>query len=157
MFRCAIQHVDTLHLSSRWDVLKHAFLLFFFISHTLQAVFSRKGFQSPLKPLISGYKLEDYVIGNQIGKGSNGAVYEAAAPFAPLTLREDEDEEETACSLACCSLKKFPLAIKMMWNFGVSVLQCSSCLFVLPAWETSADSDHWNPFICRQDRPVRPY
>ncbi|KAG8002986.1 Serine/threonine-protein kinase PINK1 [Nibea albiflora] len=94
----------------------------------IQAVFRKKRFQSPLKPFTSGYKLEDYVIGNQIGKGSNAAVYEAAAPFAPpkdgsgslVQLREDEDEEEgqTARSLTCCSLRNFPLAIKMMWNFG---------------------------------------
>ncbi|XP_036960001.1 serine/threonine-protein kinase PINK1, mitochondrial [Acanthopagrus latus] len=92
----------------------------------IQAVFRKKRFQSPLKPFTSGYKLEDYIIGNQIGKGSNAAVYEAAAPFAPPTesksslveLREDEEEVGTARSLTCCSLKTFPLAIKMMWNFG---------------------------------------
>uniref|UniRef100_A0A8C4DW32 Serine/threonine-protein kinase PINK1, mitochondrial n=1 Tax=Dicentrarchus labrax TaxID=13489 RepID=A0A8C4DW32_DICLA len=93
----------------------------------IQAVFSKKRFQTPLKPFTSGYKLEDYIIGNQIGKGSNAAVYEAAAPFAPpkggengslVQLREDEEEGETNRSLTCCSLKKFPLAIKMMWNFG---------------------------------------
>ncbi|KAM9350508.1 serine/threonine-protein kinase PINK1, mitochondrial [Symphorus nematophorus] len=93
----------------------------------IQAVFSKKRFQSPLRPFSSGYKLEDYVIGSQIGKGSNAAVYEAAAPFAPPTerkaslvqLREDEEDVQTAPrSLACCSLKNFPLAIKMMWNFG---------------------------------------
>lgn len=89
-------------------------------------MFSKRRFQSPLKPLVSGYKLEDYIIGNQIGKGSNAAVYEAAAPFAPqaeshgtlVQLREDEEERETPRSLTCCSLRKFPLAIKMMWNFG---------------------------------------
>lgn len=100
------------------------------ISPNLQAVFRKKRFQSPLKPFTSGYKLEDYVIGNQIGKGSNAAVYEAAAPFAVfpkdggsslVQLREDEDEGETARSLTCCSLRNFPLAVKMMWNFGVGV------------------------------------
>lgn len=97
-------------------------------------MFRKKRFQSPLKPFTSGYKLEDYIIGNQIGKGSNAAVYEAAAPFAPPTesksslveLREDEEEVGTARSLTCCSLKTFPLAIKMMWNFGVGVQQCST-------------------------------
>ncbi|GAA6216660.1 serine/threonine-protein kinase PINK1, mitochondrial-like [Lates japonicus] len=94
----------------------------------IQAVFSKKRFQSPLKPFTSGYKLEDYIIGNQIGKGSNAAVYEAAAQFAPpkeserkcslVQLREDEEEGEKARSLTCCSLRNFPLAIKMMWNFG---------------------------------------
>lgn len=94
-------------------------------------MFSKKRFQRPLKPFTSGYKLEDYIIGNQIGKGSNAAVYEAAAPFAPLKESkssqvqpgEDEEEGETARSLTCCSLKRFPLALKMMWNFGVGALQ----------------------------------
>ncbi|XP_023281430.1 serine/threonine-protein kinase PINK1, mitochondrial [Seriola lalandi dorsalis] len=94
----------------------------------IQAVFRKKRFQSPLKPFTSGYKLEDYIIGNQIGKGSNAAVYEAAAQFAPpkesdrkcslVQLKEDEEEGEKARSLTCCSLRNFPMAIKMMWNFG---------------------------------------
>ncbi|KAF1390060.1 hypothetical protein PFLUV_G00054180 [Perca fluviatilis] len=94
----------------------------------IQAVFRKKRFQSPLKPFTSGYKLEDYIIGNQIGKGSNAAVYEAAARFAPpkdstnkcsmVQLREEEEEGETARSLTCCSLRTFPMAVKMMWNFG---------------------------------------
>ncbi|XP_028265817.1 serine/threonine-protein kinase PINK1, mitochondrial [Parambassis ranga] len=97
----------------------------------IQAVFRKKGFQSPLKPFTSGYKLEDYVIGNQIGKGSNAAVYEAAAPFAPpkkkknhddrtspLVQINEEEESQRTQSLSCCSLRNFPLAIKMMWNFG---------------------------------------
>uniref|UniRef100_A0A3Q3IEW2 Serine/threonine-protein kinase PINK1, mitochondrial n=1 Tax=Monopterus albus TaxID=43700 RepID=A0A3Q3IEW2_MONAL len=94
----------------------------------IQALFRKKKFRSPLKPFTSGYKLEDYVIGNQIGKGSNAAVYEAAAQFAApkesdrkcsvVELREHEEDGETPRSLTCCSLKNFPLAIKMMWNFG---------------------------------------
>ncbi|XP_042347971.1 serine/threonine-protein kinase PINK1, mitochondrial [Plectropomus leopardus] len=99
----------------------------------IQAVFRKKRFQSPLKPFTSGYKLEDYIIGNQIGKGSNAAVYEAAARFAPQKesnvensfvqlrerrRREEEEEGEKARSLTCCSLRTFPMAIKMMWNFG---------------------------------------
>ncbi|XP_047464903.1 serine/threonine-protein kinase PINK1, mitochondrial [Mugil cephalus] len=94
----------------------------------IQAVFRKKRFQGPPKPFLSGYKLEDYIIGNQIGKGSNAAVYEAAAQFAPpkesdrkcslVQMREDEVEQETCRSLTCCSLRNFPLALKMMWNFG---------------------------------------
>ncbi|KAK1899040.1 Serine/threonine-protein kinase PINK1 mitochondrial [Dissostichus eleginoides] len=53
----------------------------------IQAVFRRKRFPSSMKPIPSGYKLHDYIIGAQIGKGSNAVV-------------------------------RFPLAIKMMWNFG---------------------------------------
>lgn len=68
--------------------------------------------------------MEDYVIGTQIGKGSNAAVYEAAASFAPLkeqacVVEPEEDAEKPARPLTCCSLRNFPLAIKMMWNFGV--------------------------------------
>ncbi|KAK2897235.1 serine/threonine-protein kinase PINK1, mitochondrial [Channa argus] len=94
----------------------------------IHAVFRKKKFQSPLKSLSSGYKLEDYIIGNQVGKGSNAAVYEAAAKFVPpkqtdsksslVELREDEEEVQKPRSLTCCSLKKFPLAIKMLWNIG---------------------------------------
>lgn len=92
----------------------------------IQAVFSKRKFQTPLKPFTSGYKLEDYIIGNQIGKGSNAAVYEAAAQFAPpkegdsslVQMREDEEESQRSRSLTCCSLRNFPMAIKMMWNFG---------------------------------------
>lgn len=111
-----------------------SFLQIHIISHDPQSVFQKKRFPSPLKPFTSGYKLEDYVIGGQIGKGSNAAVYEAAAPFAPPTvssktcqvqLRDDADEGTTARPLSCCSLRNFPLAIKMMWNFGVRALSAS--------------------------------
>ncbi|XP_034392392.1 serine/threonine-protein kinase PINK1, mitochondrial [Cyclopterus lumpus] len=92
----------------------------------IQAVFRKKRFQSPFEPFTSGYKLEDYVIGNQIGKGSNAAVYEAAARFAPqesnskgsMIQLESEEQVETTRSLTCCSLRTFPMAVKMMWNFG---------------------------------------
>ncbi|XP_026223339.1 serine/threonine-protein kinase PINK1, mitochondrial [Anabas testudineus] len=94
----------------------------------IQAVFRKKRFQSPRQPFTSGYKLEDYIIGKQIGKGSNAAVYEAAAKFAPpktsdskcslVQLKEDEEEVEKPRSLTCCSLRNFPLAVKMMWNMG---------------------------------------
>ncbi|KAK5924429.1 hypothetical protein CgunFtcFv8_001296 [Champsocephalus gunnari] len=154
----------------------------------IQAVFRRKRFPSSMKTMPSGYKLHDYIIGAQIGKGSNAAVYEAAARFTPkreeeeeevkpreeeeeevkpreeegvkpreeeevkpreeeeevkpreeeevkpreeeeevkpreeeeVKPREEEEEEEVkegAPSLTC-SFRRFPLAIKMMWNFG---------------------------------------
>ncbi|XP_029574726.1 serine/threonine-protein kinase PINK1, mitochondrial [Salmo trutta] len=95
----------------------------------IQAVFTKK-YCSPLKSFTSGYKLEDYVIGKQIGKGSNAAVYEAAAPFAVPRDRESdrcslndqpsEDGEVANGSLRSpsSSLCIYPLAVKMMWNFG---------------------------------------
>ncbi|XP_032413906.1 serine/threonine-protein kinase PINK1, mitochondrial [Xiphophorus hellerii] len=94
----------------------------------IQAVFKKKKIQSTLRPFTSGFKLEDYVIGNQIGKGSNAVVYEAAAQFAHpkemerdltlVELRDNEEEVQTARSPTCCSFRNFPLAIKMLWNFG---------------------------------------
>lgn len=112
----------------------------------------------PLRPFTSGSKLEDYVIGNQIGKGSNAAVYEAAASFAPLKENEafvvelNEGEEQSVRPLTCCSLRNFPLAIKMMWNFGVGGLSwCprgSLCAVLMPCMSSR---------MCRRARPVRPY
>lgn len=51
-------------------------------------------------------------------------MYQAAASFAPLKdkaclVELKEDEELPVRPLTCCSLRNFPLAIKMMWNFGV--------------------------------------
>ncbi|KAK9954577.1 hypothetical protein ABG768_016629 [Culter alburnus] len=95
----------------------------------IQAVFRKKKFQSPLKPFTSGYKLEDYVIGKQIGKGCNAAVYEAAAPFAfpvesekcslvKLNQTETDDDNKKAGPLRFPTTPSFPLAMKMMWNIG---------------------------------------
>ncbi|XP_063065333.1 serine/threonine-protein kinase PINK1, mitochondrial [Engraulis encrasicolus] len=92
----------------------------------IQALFQKKKFESPIKSFMSGYKLEDYVIGKQIGKGCNAAVYEAAAPFAPVPPRRSEraslvelntqPSERTSPRLACPT--RYPLAVKMMWNMG---------------------------------------
>lgn len=55
-------------------------------------------------------------------------MYEAAASFAPpresgaSVVELSEGEEPSARPLTCCSLRSFPLAIKMMWNFGVGGL-----------------------------------
>ncbi|XP_035596047.1 serine/threonine-protein kinase PINK1, mitochondrial-like [Oncorhynchus keta] len=96
----------------------------------IQAVFTKKKYCSPLKRFTSGYKLEDYVIGKQIGKGSNAAVYEAVAPLSVPRDRESdrcslndqpsEDGEVATGSLRSpsSSLGIYPLAVKMMWNFG---------------------------------------
>lgn len=87
----------------------------------------KQKFQSPVKPFSCGYKLEDYVIGKQIGKGCNAAVYEAAAPFAPLVtnkcslveLKQIGEETDLTEPLKAPSSHSYPLAVKMMWNIGV--------------------------------------
>ncbi|XP_065141341.1 serine/threonine-protein kinase PINK1, mitochondrial [Paramisgurnus dabryanus] len=93
----------------------------------IQAVFKKKKFQTPLKSFKSGYRLEDYVIGKQIGKGCNAAVYEAAAPFALpaenekcslVQLDQNEDDKKNAGPFRFSATSSFPLAMKMMWNIG---------------------------------------
>ncbi|NXG46742.1 PINK1 kinase, partial [Psilopogon haemacephalus] len=70
-----------------------------------------------------GFKLEEYLIGQPIGKGCSAAVYEAAIPFSPGQLvgqgqqpgggsAEEEPVEKHQPKGA------FPLAIKMMWNIS---------------------------------------
>lgn len=93
----------------------------------IQAVFKKKKFQTPLKSFKSGYRLEDYAIGKQIGKGCNAAVYEAAAPFALpaenekcslVQLDQNEDDKKNAGPFRFSATSSFPLAMKMMWNIG---------------------------------------
>lgn len=83
-------------------------------------------------------------------------MYEAAASFAPLKENEasvvelKEGEEQSARPLTCCSLRNFPLAIKMMWNFGVGG----------PSWRPVScvlSSSCLSSCLCRRARPVRPY
>lgn len=104
-------------------------------------MFARKN--KPQKdPLSSfrwqGFKLEEYLIGQPIGKGCSAAVYEAAIPFSrdrqghvessrfpgqgpavqrdcgsPSQVAEEEPVEKHQPKEA------FPLAIKMMWNISV--------------------------------------
>lgn len=91
----------------------------------IQALFKKKRFESPLKSFVSGYKLEDYVIGRQIGKGCNAAVYEAAAPFAVprgekcslVELNSNTNSSDPTSPRFACP-PSFPLAVKMMWNMG---------------------------------------
>lgn len=94
----------------------------------LKAFFMKKKIESPEKAFSSGYKLEDYVIGKQIGKGCNAAVYEAAAPFAPLgtnskcslvELEQNGQESDIRAPLKSSSSHSYHLAVKMMWNIGV--------------------------------------
>ncbi|XP_048823721.1 serine/threonine-protein kinase PINK1, mitochondrial [Lagopus muta] len=91
----------------------------------IQTVFVEKN--KPQKdPLSSlrwqGFKLEDYLIGQPLGKGCNAAVYEAAIPSSlhhrgstessDLSVSEEEPSDKHQQQAA------FPLAIKMMWNIS---------------------------------------
>lgn len=78
-----------------------------------------------------GFRLEDYLIGQSIGKGCSAAVYEATMPTLPQhlekakcvsllkkgsdVLRKGADGEQAPGGPA------FPFAIKMMWNISVGV------------------------------------
>ncbi|XP_054250905.1 serine/threonine-protein kinase PINK1, mitochondrial [Indicator indicator] len=91
----------------------------------IQTVFVGKN--KPQKdPLSSsrwqGFKLEEYLIGQPIGKGCSAAVYEAAIPFSPAQLAGQGQpgggsaEEEPVVKHQ--PKGAFPLAIKMMWNIS---------------------------------------
>jgi PTEN induced putative kinase 1 len=77
-----------------------------------------------------GFRLEDYLIGQSIGKGCSAAVYEATMPALPQHLEEakhirplpgrgpdvvPQGEEVNQAPVA----PAFPFAIKMMWNISV--------------------------------------
>ncbi|XP_033899230.2 serine/threonine-protein kinase PINK1, mitochondrial-like [Acipenser ruthenus] len=95
----------------------------------IQALFHSKAkkHESPLKSFTTGYKLEDYWIGQQIGKGCNAAVYEAAAPFAaPWKPKQASHVQSPPRGEAFLDTSlpltnhpaRLPLAVKMMWNIG---------------------------------------
>lgn len=85
-----------------------------------------------------GFKLEEYLIGQPIGKGCSAAVYEAAIPFSRdgqgraessrLTgqgpaVQQDRGSLSQAAEEEPVEKRQqkeaFPLAIKMMWNISV--------------------------------------
>lgn len=96
-----------------------------------QAIFTQKNKLLP-GPLDTrrwqGFRLEEYLIGQSIGKGCSAAVYEATMPVLPQNLEVVKSirplpgggpdviprEEEPASQAPA-----FPLAIKMMWNISV--------------------------------------
>ncbi|NXD42420.1 PINK1 kinase, partial [Copsychus sechellarum] len=102
----------------------------------IQTVFVGKN--KPQKdPLSSsrwqGFKLEEYLIGQPIGKGCSAAVYEAAIPFCPRPRHRVESSRLPAVQQDPGSASQgaeekpvvkhqpkgaFPLAIKMMWNIS---------------------------------------
>lgn len=98
----------------------------------IQAIFTQKN-KLPSDPLDTrrwqGFQLEEYLIGQSIGKGCSAAVYEATVPVLPQnlavaknigllpgrgpdTVPRGEAEKRAPRALA------FPLAIKMMWNIS---------------------------------------
>uniref|UniRef100_A0A8C6CX90 Serine/threonine-protein kinase PINK1, mitochondrial n=1 Tax=Moschus moschiferus TaxID=68415 RepID=A0A8C6CX90_MOSMO len=103
-------------------------------SFSSQAIFTQKNKLLP-DPLDTrrwrGFRLEEYLIGQSIGKGCSAAVYEAAMSVLPRSRDEAESrgqllpgkgpeilpqgEEEAPAPRA----PAFPLAIKMMWNISV--------------------------------------
>ncbi|KAB1269207.1 Serine/threonine-protein kinase PINK1; mitochondrial [Camelus dromedarius] len=98
----------------------------------IQAIFTQKNKLLP-DPLDTrrwqGFRLEEYLIGQSIGKGCSAAVYEATMPVLPQNLEvvksirllpgsspeiipRGEEEEQAPRA------PTFPLAIKMMWNIS---------------------------------------
>ncbi|XP_010624360.1 serine/threonine-protein kinase PINK1, mitochondrial [Fukomys damarensis] len=100
-------------------------------SLTYTAIFTQK--IKPVPDLLDtrywqGFRLEDYLIGQSLGKGCSAAVYEATIPALPQYLEKTKStrllpgrgpdviphgEEEQAAGAPA-----FPLAIKMMWNIS---------------------------------------
>ncbi|XP_054857994.1 serine/threonine-protein kinase PINK1, mitochondrial [Eublepharis macularius] len=77
-----------------------------------------------------GFKLEEYSIGQPIGKGCSAAVYEATIPFSACDkANEEQNSEDCDCrdgsGIQALDARQarywragFPLAIKMMWNIS---------------------------------------
>ncbi|XP_013375114.1 PREDICTED: serine/threonine-protein kinase PINK1, mitochondrial [Chinchilla lanigera] len=97
----------------------------------IQAIFTQKNKPVP-DPLDTrrwqGFRLEDYLIGQSLGKGCSAAVYEATIPELPQHLEKSKStrllpgrgpdvipqgEREQSPGASA-----FPLAIKMMWNIS---------------------------------------
>lgn len=111
--------------------------IFFFVNCcpfcSFQTVFVRKN-KAPKNPLSSfrwrGFRLEEYLIGQPLGKGCSAAVYEAAIPSPPdgqgsaqsSRLAGEGQQDRTAGEQPAAKPQQeeaFPLAIKMMWNISV--------------------------------------
>ncbi|KAM3659788.1 serine/threonine-protein kinase PINK1, mitochondrial [Ammospiza maritima maritima] len=102
----------------------------------IQTVFvgKNKPQKDPLSSLRwQGFKLEEYLIGQPLGKGCSAAVYEAAIPFCPAPQDPAQSSPLPALQQQPASASQgaeeepvvkhqpqgaFPLAIKMMWNIS---------------------------------------
>ncbi|XP_050570832.1 serine/threonine-protein kinase PINK1, mitochondrial [Cygnus atratus] len=99
---------------------------------SIQTVFVRKN-KAQKNPLSSfrwrGFRLEEYLIGQPLGKGCSAAVYEAAIPSPPdgqgstqsSRLAGEGQQDHTVGEQPADKPQQkeaFPLAIKMMWNIS---------------------------------------
>uniref|UniRef100_A0A8D0HLD1 Serine/threonine-protein kinase PINK1, mitochondrial n=1 Tax=Sphenodon punctatus TaxID=8508 RepID=A0A8D0HLD1_SPHPU len=145
----------------------------------IQTIFIRKN--KPQKdPLSSsrwqGFKLDEYLIGQPIGKGCSAAVYEAAIPFLasckgkvdskgiqskdagvtqwdPSSVTKDVEENPIQVNQQKAA---FPLAIKMMWNISAGssseAILSSMSQELVPA-SGSALSGEYGAVVCPR-KPV---
>lgn len=97
-----------------------------------QAIFTQKNkrVSDPLDTRCwQGFRLEEYLIGQAIGKGCNAAVYEATMPTLPRHLEKAKHlgllgkgtdvVPKGADGEQAPGAPTFPFAIKMMWNISV--------------------------------------
>ncbi|NXC49650.1 PINK1 kinase, partial [Penelope pileata] len=91
----------------------------------LQTVFvgKNKAQEDPLRSWRwRGFRLEEYSIGQLLGKGCNAAVYEAAIPSFPDHQGRAQGSAGPAAEEEPAGKRQqkagFPLAIKMMWNLS---------------------------------------
>ncbi|XP_051844309.1 serine/threonine-protein kinase PINK1, mitochondrial [Antechinus flavipes] len=134
----------------------------------IQEIFTQKNKLLP-DPLASrrcqGFRLEEYLIGQFLGKGCSAAVYEAAMPAwpqkpqgpgllrgpDPATAPPAEGEQSTGPKA-----ETFPLAIKMMWN--ISAGSSSEAIFstmsqeLVPASRVALSGEYGAAVLRRQER-----
>ncbi|XP_001377483.1 serine/threonine-protein kinase PINK1, mitochondrial [Monodelphis domestica] len=128
----------------------------------IQEIFTQKNKLIP-DPLASrrwqGFRLEEYLIGQSIGKGCSAAVYEAMMPTLPHKQERPKDgltpqaeSKQNAQHMATA----FPLAIKMMWN--ISAGSSSEAIFstmsqeLVPASRMALSGEYGSGIFRRQER-----
>ncbi|KFP89308.1 hypothetical protein N311_05021, partial [Apaloderma vittatum] len=102
-----------------------------------------------------GFRLEEYLIGQPIGKGCSAAVYEAAIPFPGSRGSAEEEPVEKHQPK-----EAFPLAIKMMWNISVRMSVENAELVKAKLWLSGTGDvdclmngdrcDLWDLLMCRK-------
>ncbi|XP_065594214.1 serine/threonine-protein kinase PINK1, mitochondrial-like [Cyrtonyx montezumae] len=127
----------------------------------IQTVFvgKSKAQKDPLSSLRwQGFKLEDYLIGQPLGKGCSAAVYEATIPSSSSHQESTGSsappvaEEEPAGK--CQQQAAFPLAIKMMWNISddssSEAILCNMRQELVPATRTALAGEYGAVFHHRE-------